>query len=184
MIRWASALTSPSRCLVPGEFNAAPSSFDDCDWRIVKISITAKWHGTFQCPRTAGNLEGEGAVGAFGIASWPTRLRKGGGARRRVENLLTDILVCEFMGEPNALRLVFDRLSIDNGYFELFYDGLVNCVTLRRYCLVSDLYLTPRLMPRARLVRMYAGARLLPLLMKLTKSSTVHFVERSTTGAV
>ena len=107
-----------------------------------------------------------------------------GGGRRRVEKLLTDILVCEFMGEPNALRLVFDRLSIDNGYFELFYDGLVNCVTLRRYCLVSDFYLTPHLMPRARLVRLYAGARLLPLRMKLTKSSTVHFVERSTTGAV
>ena len=132
MIWWASALTSPSRCLVMGEFNAAPSSFDDCDWRDVKISITGKWHGTFQCLGTAGNLEGESAVGSFGITSWPTGLRKGV-RRRRVEDLLTDVLVCEFMGKPNALRLVFDRLSIHNGYFELFYDGLVNCVALETY---------------------------------------------------
>ena len=145
-----------------GEFNAAPSSFDDCDWRSVRISIVAKWHGTFQCLRTAGNLEGESALGSFGIASWATRLREGG-RRRRAEDLLTDVLVCEFMGEPNALRLVFDRLSIDNGYFELFYDGLVNRVTLRRYCVVSDLYLTPRLMPRARLVYMQAQGSSHPL---------------------
>lgn len=74
----------------------------------------------------------------------------------------TNILIRQLVGEADSLRLVLDRLAVDNGGFELLDDALVDLVTLKQIS-------TP-LKQEAT-----SGG--------LTKSSTVHLFARSTTGA-
>ena len=70
------------------------------------------------------------------------------------------------MGKSHSLWLVLDRLSIHNGSLELLKNAPVNSVTLDMFQLT-------------RLGKIGKGEA---LVSGLTKSSTVHFVERSTTG--
>jgi hypothetical protein len=42
---------------------------------------------------------------------------------------LTDVLVAQLMCEPNSLRLVLHRLSVNNSVFELLQDGFVDLIT-------------------------------------------------------
>jgi len=43
---------------------------------------------------------------------------------------LTDVLVSQFVREPNALRLMLDRLAVDDGAFELLDNAAMDSVTL------------------------------------------------------
>lgn len=88
-------------------------------------------------------------------------MQKGGGVRRR----LTDVFVRKLVGEADSLRLVLDRLAIDDGALELLDDGPMDGVTLLLGCwsaCVSG-------------VNTETGG-------ELTKSSTVHLLARRTTG--
>jgi hypothetical protein len=44
--------------------------------------------------------------------------------------LRTYILICQLVGQAYPLRLMFDGLSIDNRYLELFKDTSMNCIAL------------------------------------------------------
>ena len=43
---------------------------------------------------------------------------------------LTDVFVCQLVGETDALRLMLDRLPVDNSMLELFDDCLVDGMAL------------------------------------------------------
>ena len=43
---------------------------------------------------------------------------------------LTDVFVGKLMGQSDTLRLMLDRFSVYDGVLKLFYDGLVDGVTL------------------------------------------------------
>lgn len=45
-------------------------------------------------------------------------------------DLLTDVLVRKFVRKTDLLRLVLDRLSINNGDLELINNGFVDLITL------------------------------------------------------
>lgn len=46
--------------------------------------------------------------------------------------VLTDVFVCQLVGETDALRLMLDRLPVDNSMLELLHDCLVDGMTLRQ----------------------------------------------------
>lgn len=75
----------------------------------------------------------------------------------------TNILVSELMRKADSLRLVLNRPTVHNSMLELVFDRSVNGITLSLIS-VAQLTVTGREMH--------------------TKSSTVHPVARSTTGAV
>lgn len=77
---------------------------------------------------------------------------------------LTDIFISQLVTEPDSLWLMFNRFAIHDGYTEVLSNRLVDSVTLHK--LVVDTQ-----------QGMDEGAR-------LTKSSTVRLVARSTTGCV
>ena len=81
---------------------------------------------------------------------------------------LTDVFICQFMGQANTLWLMLNRTTIYNGMFELFDDGFVDRITLcsRRHELLGPEFVNE-------------GATGV-----LTKSSTVEAFLLRTTGAV
>lgn len=83
------------------------------------------------------------------------------------------------MGKANPLRLVLDRLAINDGRFEHFEDAPVNCVTLAAFRSVS---LNTKVGTKVGWWESRQAHRTQLSGVTLTKSSTVHFVERSTTG--
>lgn len=68
------------------------------------------------------------------------------------------------MGETNSLRLVLDRLAVDDSRLELLDDGPMDGVTLHGVSFT--------VLPSSQGLKESA----------LTKSSTVHLFERNTTG--
>lgn len=88
----------------------------------------------------------------------------------------TDVLVREFVGQPDPLRLVLDGLAVNNGSLELLDNAAVDGIALLTSVLVSA---SSRPIPKKE----NRGLKGAGSEARLTKSSTVHFVERSTTGA-
>lgn len=82
------------------------------------------------------------------------------------QKTLTDILILQLMSQPDPLRLMLDRLAVDNRRLELLHNAAVNRVTLR----ATKPSVSHKTHRRNRHNR-------------LTKSSMVHFEARSTTGA-
>lgn len=87
---------------------------------------------------------------------------------------LTDVLVSELVGESHTLRLMLNRLSVHDGGLELLNDGAVNSIALRNIT-ISIVIIDLEVMCQ---VQVGLWTR-----VELTKSSIVHLVERSTTGA-
>jgi hypothetical protein len=78
---------------------------------------------------------------------------------------LTNIFVRKLMTQSNPLRLVFYGFAIDYSMPELLHDRFVDSITLDPFSTRPNRKRGPRVWP-------------------LTKSSTVHLLERSTTGCV
>jgi hypothetical protein len=94
----------------------------------------------------------------------------------------TDIFVSQFVRQPDALRLVLHRLAVHDRRLELFCYAPVNGIALCVFQSLSALRVVA-----AREIRPAEGANATipgaPFGTQPTKSSTVHLVERSTTGA-
>ena len=101
----------------------------------------------------------------------PNPHQEGRGAVSAGRTVRTYVFIGQLVGEPDPLRLVFHRLAIDNGRLELLGDGPVDGVALGSR--------TRSRQSRGVLATSFHSSSQ----RRLTKSSTVHLVERSTTGA-